>query len=172
MVVCGGGLKIFLYIKLYLFIMSNGELGIGIVRGDRKPSRQISILGEDIKKIALELKDYPIATFEDGKKVLNVDTESRVLDAFEILTIAGHIAAFTGKVPVISETKFGKKVVNWISLEEAKKKMDKALAEEYFAQKARDRVPEEVRSLKLEVRLRGDIKEKIEEVKRKYREIL
>ena len=101
--------------------------------------------------------------------MLNVDTENRVLNAFEILTIAGHIA---GKVPVISETKFGKKVVNWISLEEAKKKMDKALAEEYFAQKARDRVPEEVRSLKLEVRLRRDIKEKIEEVKRKYREIL
>ncbi len=148
--------------------MSNNEMKIGIIKGDIKPSKQISTLGEDIKKIALELKDYPTATFDNGKKVLNVATENRVLNAFEIMTIVGHIAAFTGKVPVISETKFGKKVVNWISLEEAKKKMDKSLAEEYFAQKTRGRVPEEVRGLKLEVRLRGDIREKIEEVKRKY----
>ena len=34
-------------------IMSNGEMGIGIVREDRKPSRQILILGEDIKKLVV-----------------------------------------------------------------------------------------------------------------------
>lgn len=151
--------------------MNNDPLINSITGAGINSPKNIKVLEEDIKKLGLELGDYPVATYEDGKKTLNVKTEHRVSNAFEVLSVAGHIVAATGTVPVITKTKNGEVVFQFKSLDEARKSMDDALAQEYFEQIMPTRVPEEIRDETFEGELRKDIKDRIEVVMHEYGEI-
>lgn len=128
-------------------------------------SKMVLILEDDIKKLALELDKSPISTLEEGKMTLNIDDDDRVSNALEILSIAGHITAFTEKVPVIISASKDHKTIKWITLDEAKKELDKRMAEKYFAEKARERIPKDLIDSNLKIVLRDDIRRKIEHTK-------
>lgn len=117
----------------------------------------IARLQEDIVKILIELDEFEVATLNDGKKILGVQTTNRALNAFDILAFIGHITAYTGRVPVFKRTKFGSRILEWVPLDEAKKMMAEKIAEVFFTEKVEERFPKDVLKAPFEITIKKEI---------------
>jgi hypothetical protein len=119
-----------------------------------EPTASIRQIEEDMEKLvldSLESKDgMEFTSFAEVKKLLDLPTEHRVSNLFDLFTVIAHWVALIDRAPVIKVTKEGEKFVEWEPLEEAKKRTEAHLAGIYFSERIKDRLSEE--ELKAEIK--------------------
>lgn len=124
----------------------------------------VKVTESDIRRLIRHpnFKAGELYTLSDIKSILDIKSDHRAKNALELLSISSFFFLAHGKVPIIKITQGGAKFVDWISKEDALKKLHEFLIDAQIQEKLEERIPVESRSEKIKVSVRDDIKRDIE----------
>ena len=122
-------------------------------------------------KDAIEMIGSAKALGIEDEVISKIDPAT-LLNAIDLLSLAGHILSVIEEVPLIKGTGPTNTTIDWISLKQAKSRASDILsrdAEEFFLYKAENRFPKGVLDSKLNVKIREDILDQIHQNKNKHK---